>query len=88
MTPAACAGSGRCRYRDAHALQHGLFSTHGADDWLLLLEHPHVYTLGVRADPAHVLVDPGRRWAPSWSPPTGAATSPTTARASSSATRS
>ena len=34
------------------------------DDYLLLLEHPHVYTLGVRADPAHVLVDPasvGRR---------------------------
>ena len=29
-----------------------------------------------------------RRWAPSWSQPTGAATSPTTARASSSATRS
>ena len=24
---------------------------------LLLLEHPHVYTLGVRADPANVLVD-------------------------------
>ena len=30
----------------------------GADDWLLLLEHPHVYTLGVRAKPEHVLVDP------------------------------
>ena len=53
---------GRVRYREAHALQHGLFE-HGTDDWLLLLEHPHVYTLGVRADPAHVLVDPavGRR---------------------------
>jgi lipoic acid synthetase len=25
---------------------------------MLLLEHPHTYTLGVRADPAHVLVDP------------------------------
>jgi lipoic acid synthetase len=48
---------GRVRYRDAHALQHGLFA-HGVDDHLLLLEHPHVYTLGVRADRAHVLVDP------------------------------
>ncbi len=28
------------------------------DDYLLLLEHPHVFTLGVRADPAHILVDP------------------------------
>jgi lipoic acid synthetase len=48
---------GRVRYRDAHALQHGLFE-HGDDDYLLLLEHPHVYTLGVRADLAHVLVPP------------------------------
>ena len=48
---------GRVRYQDAHALQHGLF-TQSPDDHLLLLEHPHVYTLGVRADPAHVLVDP------------------------------
>ena len=47
---------GRVRYRDAHALQHGLFR--GTDDHLLLLEHPHVYTLGVRAEPEHVLVDP------------------------------
>ena len=48
---------GRVRYRDAHALQHALFAA-GRDDHLLLLEHPHVFTLGVRADPAHVLVDP------------------------------
>jgi len=48
---------GRVRYRDAWALQHGLFDE-AVDDHLLLLEHPHVYTLGVRADPAHVLVDP------------------------------
>jgi lipoic acid synthetase len=26
------------------------------DDYLLLLEHPHVFTLGTTADPAHVLV--------------------------------
>ncbi len=48
---------GRVPYRDAHALQHGLFP-HGADDHLLLLEHPHVFTLGRRAEPEHVLVDP------------------------------
>src|SRR4051812_30057880 len=48
---------GRVRYRDAHALQRGLFES-SADDHLLLLEHPHVYTLGVRADPANVLVEP------------------------------
>ncbi|MGH9301309.1 MAG: lipoyl synthase, partial [Acidimicrobiales bacterium] len=27
-------------------------------EWLLLMEHPHVYTLGARADLDHVLVDP------------------------------
>src|SRR5947207_14786153 len=48
---------GRVRYRDAHALQRRLF-TSSPDDHLLLLEHPHVYTLGVRADLADVLVPP------------------------------
>ena len=48
---------GRVRYRDAHALQRGLFAS-SPDDHLLLLEHPHVYTLGVRADLANVLVRP------------------------------
>jgi len=48
---------GRVRYQDGHALQRALFGR-SADDYLLLLEHPHVYTLGVRADPAHVLVPP------------------------------
>jgi lipoyl synthase len=48
---------GTVRYRDAHALQRGLWR--GADgEWLLLLEHPHTYTLGVRAKAEHVLVDP------------------------------
>jgi lipoic acid synthetase len=47
---------GTVPYHEAHALQHGLFT--GADDWLLLLEHPHVYTLGASADTSHVLVDP------------------------------
>ena len=48
---------GRVHYRDADALQHGLFST-SPDDHLLLLEHPHVYTLGVRADLRNLLVPP------------------------------
>lgn len=48
---------GRVRYQDAHALQRGLHRS-SADDHLLLLEHPHVYTLGVRADLKHLLVRP------------------------------
>jgi lipoic acid synthetase len=48
---------GRVRYRDAHALQEAL-KKEGAAEYLLLLEHPHVYTLGVRARTEHVLVDP------------------------------
>lgn len=47
----------RVAYRDAHALQRGLWAT-GSDDWLLLLEHPHTFTMGVRAKAEHVLVDP------------------------------
>ena len=48
---------GTVAYTDAHALQQGLHEC-SADDHLLLLEHPHVYTLGVRADMEHVLVPP------------------------------
>jgi lipoic acid synthetase len=48
---------GQVPYRDAWALQRGLHA-HSPDDHLLLLEHPHVYTLGVRADMGHVLVPP------------------------------
>ena len=48
---------GRVRYRDAHVLQQAL-SVAGGDEYLLLLEHPHVYTLGVRAKAEHILVDP------------------------------
>lgn len=48
---------GRVGYPDALALQRGLVAS-SADDHLLLLEHPPVVTLGVRADPSHVLVDP------------------------------
>jgi lipoic acid synthetase len=50
---------GRVRYQDGLALQRALFRAGtGGDDWLLLLEHPHVYTLGVRARTEHLLVDP------------------------------
>ena len=40
---------GRVPYREALALQHGLFE-HGREQHLLLLEHPHVFTYGPRAD--------------------------------------
>jgi lipoic acid synthetase len=48
---------GRVAYADAHALQHGLFAR-SPDDHLLLLEHPHVFTLGPRGSLDHLLVDP------------------------------
>ena len=48
---------GRVRYREAHALQRALLH-HSREEYLLLLEHPHVYTLGVRARAEHVLADP------------------------------
>jgi lipoyl synthase len=48
---------GRVPYREAWALQRSL-SRYSTDDYLLLLEHPSVYTLGTNADPANVLHDP------------------------------
>jgi lipoyl synthase len=49
---------GRVPYREALAVQQALF-TNGIEDHLLLLEHPHVFTHGPRADLAvNVLVDP------------------------------
>lgn len=48
---------GTVPYAEAYALSSAL-AHRSADDYLLLLEHPHVYTLGVRADEAHVLRDP------------------------------
>jgi lipoyl synthase len=48
---------GRVPYREAWALQRAMHAS-SADDHLLLLEHPHVYTLGKRADMGHVLVPP------------------------------
>jgi lipoic acid synthetase len=48
---------GTVGYREAETLQRAL---HGRsdDDYLLLLEHPHVYTLGSSAKLEHVLCDP------------------------------
>jgi lipoyl synthase len=49
---------GRVPYREALAVQQALF-TYGTEDHLLLLEHPHVFTYGPRADlTVNVLVDP------------------------------
>ena len=40
---------GRVKYRDALAMQHALFE-HATDDYLLMLEHHHVFTHGASAD--------------------------------------
>lgn len=48
---------GRVKYRDALALQHALFRR-SEEDHLLFVEHPHVYTLGVRAKSEHIIDDP------------------------------
>ena len=49
---------GRVAYREALAVQQALF-LNGAANHLLLLEHPHVFTHGPRADlDVNVLVDP------------------------------
>jgi lipoic acid synthetase len=48
---------GTVPYHEAFALQHALASGTD-DDYLLLLQHPHVYTLGAHADRGHVLADP------------------------------
>jgi len=48
---------GRVPYSEGYALQRALHDR-GHDDHLILLEHPHVFTLGAHADRGHVLVDP------------------------------
>ena len=48
---------GRVAYREALAFQRALHAG-AVSDYLLLLEHPHVYTLGRNADTAHLLVRP------------------------------
>ncbi len=56
MSPLRIRWLGRVSYRDAHACQQAMFERSG--DYLLLLEHPHVFTLGLRGDEANILVDP------------------------------
>ncbi len=48
---------GRVPYREGWALQRAI-SRQSTDDYLLLLEHPPVYTLGRNADLGHVLAEP------------------------------
>jgi lipoyl synthase len=48
---------GTVPYHEAFTLQHAL-ATEATDDYLLVLQHPHTYTLGSHADERHVLVDP------------------------------
>jgi lipoic acid synthetase len=48
---------GRVPYREAWALQRAI-SRRSPEDYLLLLEHTAVYTLGTNGDIDHVLVDP------------------------------
>ena len=48
---------GSVRFREALDLQRRLWK-HSCDDYLLLLEHDHVFTAGPSADGANLLVDP------------------------------
>ena len=48
---------GKVSYTDALALQNALFEE-GSENHLLLLEHQHVFTLGVRGEKENILVDP------------------------------
>jgi lipoic acid synthetase len=48
---------GTVPYHEAFALQHAL-ARQSDDDYLLVLQHPHVFTLGPHADRGHVLTDP------------------------------
>ncbi|HEX4776417.1 MAG TPA: lipoyl synthase [Acidimicrobiia bacterium] len=57
MTPLRVRWLGRVPYAEADALQRALHER-APDDYLLLLEHPPVYTLGTRAHLEHVLVPP------------------------------
>ena len=60
VTTTVTAGAvARARFRTARPRRCSARCTSApTDDYLLLLEHPHVYTLGSSADPAHVLRDP------------------------------
>ncbi len=59
-SPLDAAWLGRQSYEDAYFLQQSLLERRRSGsvwDTLLLLEHPHVYTLGRRSDAADVLAD-------------------------------
>ncbi len=55
---------GRLSYAEAWDLQRAIWNRRSggqiADDYLLLLEHPHVYTVGRRGDGSHLLIGPER----------------------------
>src|ERR1700682_2912080 len=54
---------GRIDYQEALLIQRERVAQRKADvipDTLLLLEHPHVYTLGRNANPEHLLISPER----------------------------
>jgi lipoyl(octanoyl) transferase len=62
--PLAVRSLGTVSYREGLALQEELVRARREDrvtDTLLLLQHPHVITLGSSADPAHVLAGPAER---------------------------
>ncbi len=48
---------GRVTFREANDLQRALLES--SDDYVLVMEHPPTYTLGIRAVPEHFLVPPG-----------------------------
>ena len=56
MSPLRIRWLGRVDYTDALAVQRALWTS--TFDHLLLLEHPPVYTMGPRTEPANLLVDP------------------------------
>ncbi len=56
MKPLHIRWLGRVSYQDAHGCQQAMFQRDS--DYLLLLEHPHVFTIGVRGDETNILVDP------------------------------
>jgi lipoic acid synthetase len=54
---------GTVGYREAYDLQRVLFERRSSgiiDDYVLLLEHPHVFTLGRRSRPEHLLLSPSQ----------------------------
>ncbi len=54
MEPLRIRWLGRVRYQEALDLQHAIRDSRNGD-YLLMLEHPPVYTLGVRTKPEHLL---------------------------------